>query len=437
MPWGPKDAPSHTKDAYTPRKCQVWADAANAELKKRLAEGLSQAEAEAHAIRVANAVVARIKEDFAMDPSAVTPAIGWALITGDASKLSEQERSTFEEALREQARRRAPAGVIDLGETLTEDAFDDAKQVDAATGVLRNVAVLRTTSLNNGGQRSYLTAALAGSVPLFEGCRVYADHPSRPIPGSTVEQPRSVRDLIGRLANVRLAEGVVRGDVQVLSSHRAWVLPLAKEAPDLCGLSWRGLGKVSRDSRGAEMIEQITRVRSADLVTEPAAVRNLFESTDGANDGAATGSPQRSTDAGGAQTREGVTEVTPQEAQALQEKVKSLETDLAKAREANTGLVARQEALETIERLRSRATQVRSMAAAAGITEEYLTEVFVQQAAALPAKDDADWAAKVKPLIEERRDIVLRATGKPVSGARQDGVPEVKDEQIAEAFKGH
>lgn len=51
MPWSPSDAKSHTKKAHNPRLARMWADIANAVLKKTGDD--------AQAIKQANAVVAR------------------------------------------------------------------------------------------------------------------------------------------------------------------------------------------------------------------------------------------------------------------------------------------------------------------------------------------------------------------------------------------
>jgi len=53
MPWRPSDAPRHTRKADTEALCAVWAEVANRTLAETGDEG--------RAIRVANAVVARLR----------------------------------------------------------------------------------------------------------------------------------------------------------------------------------------------------------------------------------------------------------------------------------------------------------------------------------------------------------------------------------------
>lgn len=57
MPWTPEDARGHTKAADTPKKQRHWAAAANSRLKACKAEGGSEKDCAASAIKVANAAV--------------------------------------------------------------------------------------------------------------------------------------------------------------------------------------------------------------------------------------------------------------------------------------------------------------------------------------------------------------------------------------------
>lgn len=57
MPWIPDDAPRHTAKADTPARRKLWAKVANRTL--AIAHEQGWTEPEAHAIRVADAAVAR------------------------------------------------------------------------------------------------------------------------------------------------------------------------------------------------------------------------------------------------------------------------------------------------------------------------------------------------------------------------------------------
>ena len=61
MPWTAKDAESKTKKADTAKKREVWAKVANETLKRE--QGKGNKDAEATAVKEANAAVDRMKED--------------------------------------------------------------------------------------------------------------------------------------------------------------------------------------------------------------------------------------------------------------------------------------------------------------------------------------------------------------------------------------
>lgn len=91
--------------------------------------------------------------------------------------------------------------------------------------------------------------------------------------------PRAYRDRIGRIENVRVATDGLFGDLRFNPEH-----PLAKQlvwdaehAPENLGLSHNAQGRGRRDGE-AFLIEEITAVRSVDLVADPATTRGLFES---------------------------------------------------------------------------------------------------------------------------------------------------------------
>ncbi len=168
------------------------------------------------------------------------------------------------------------AGVKGLRFTVDlKESFDGGKPlreatVDRDSNIIRNVCLLAPVSKNN---RIYTPQGIANSVKLFEGAKAFANHPRRSEQGEV----RDVRDLIGKYFNIRVEDGKLKGDLEVLESHKSWVFPLAEQAPELVGLSINAQGKVFR--RGEqEVVESIALVRSVDLVSEPAATLNLFES---------------------------------------------------------------------------------------------------------------------------------------------------------------
>jgi hypothetical protein len=142
----------------------------------------------------------------------------------------------------------------------------------SSPGLLRGVKLL---GLNSANGHRYTPAALERAVSLYEGVKVNVDHPPRGMEGG----PRAYRDRIGRIENVRVAADGLFGDLRFNPEH-----PLAKQlvwdaehAPENLGLSHNAQGRGRRDGE-AFLVEEITAVRSVDLVADPATTRGLFES---------------------------------------------------------------------------------------------------------------------------------------------------------------
>ena len=158
---------------------------------------------------------------------------------------------------------------IELKEEVLSSPLVEAR-LDRERNIIRGISLLSTVSRNG---RRYTEEALKKAIPLFEGAKTFANHPKPAERGEV----RDVRDLIGRCFNIRYEEGKLKGDLEVLESHKDWVFPLAEQASDLVGLSINARGKVRLSDEG-EVVEEIVLVRSVDLVSEPAATINLFES---------------------------------------------------------------------------------------------------------------------------------------------------------------
>jgi hypothetical protein len=152
---------------------------------------------------------------------------------------------------------------------LREDVRARPARVDRAAGVVFGVKVLGLVS-DNG--RKYLPAAVTKAARLYEGLAVYADHPHRP------HDQRSIDDKIGWLANVRSEPDGLYADLHLLTSdaRTAKVLEAAEKRPELFGLSHNAEGK-GKHQGGTFVVEEITSVRSVDLVSEPATNKSLFE----------------------------------------------------------------------------------------------------------------------------------------------------------------
>lgn len=145
--------------------------------------------------------------------------------------------------------------------------------VDRDAGVIRDVKVLGFTSQNN---RRYTPTCLEKAVKLYEGARVNVDHG----PKGLNAPERGVNDRGGVIRGVRFdPQTGLRGDYHYLKSNpiSERVCEDAERGLGAFGFSHNALGKTSIQN-GETIVEQITKVRSVDLVSDPATNASLFES---------------------------------------------------------------------------------------------------------------------------------------------------------------
>jgi hypothetical protein len=156
--------------------------------------------------------------------------------------------------------------------TLFERVLPTEGRVDRAAGVIRHVKILGRESSNG---RTYSQKAMQDAARLYEGVRVLVNHPKRHEPN--VERP--IADHFGTLQDVKVQGDGVYGDLHYIRSHplAEQVCEMAERQPEKIGLSHNAEGESIREY-GREVVESVTRVRSVDLVLNPATNRGLFES---------------------------------------------------------------------------------------------------------------------------------------------------------------
>jgi hypothetical protein len=155
---------------------------------------------------------------------------------------------------------------------LTEIFFSESHTVDRDAGVIRGVRVLGRESRNG---REYSDQALHDAARLYEGIGVNLNHPDR----RETNVERSVEAGFGWLAGAAVKPDGVYADLHYLRSHpqAAVIVEAAERNPQRFGLSHNAEGKVSR--RGEKtIVESVEKVRSVDVVQNPATNRGLFES---------------------------------------------------------------------------------------------------------------------------------------------------------------
>lgn len=158
------------------------------------------------------------------------------------------------------------------------------RRVDREKGVIYGVKILGPRSRNGG---EYTERAMQEAVPLYEGAKVNLDHPSRNEPG----KDRAIQDRFGKFAKVRYESKNpggpgLYGDLHFNTKHRMaeYVCEAAERMPDTLGCSHNARVRDRQLPDGRTVYEAITRVRSVDLVADPATTKSLFESENQMND---------------------------------------------------------------------------------------------------------------------------------------------------------
>lgn len=148
----------------------------------------------------------------------------------------------------------------------------NAPRIDAEAGVLYGVKLLGVDSRNG---RRYTAEAINKAVNLYDGRKIYLDHPSRDKAG--VE--RSFRDWVGEARNPQARPDGIYGDVHLRTKTEYFegIIEAAEKFPKAVGFSHVADGE-SRVEGDTEIIESITEVFSVDLVTDPATTAGIFES---------------------------------------------------------------------------------------------------------------------------------------------------------------
>lgn len=150
-------------------------------------------------------------------------------------------------------------------------------QLDRASGVLRDTVIITSLSQNGRGKggRRYSDGALKQIAAMAEGLPAYLNH----VPASDAFKPRDVRDLIGVHRNVRYHphEGKITSDLHVMEHQIPLVFGIATQLGDRVGNSLVSRGRVEMEG-DTEVVKEILAVRSADLVSDPATTKGLFES---------------------------------------------------------------------------------------------------------------------------------------------------------------
>lgn len=146
--------------------------------------------------------------------------------------------------------------------------------------IIEGTVLITAVSQNGAGKggRRYSDEALRKIAAMSEGLPAYLNH----VPSEQAFKPRDIKDLIGVHRNVRLHlhEGKITSDLHVMAHQAPLVFGIAEKLGDHVGNSLvsRGLVQMEGDT---EVVKDVVAVRSADLVSDPATTKGLFESRQG------------------------------------------------------------------------------------------------------------------------------------------------------------
>ena len=155
-------------------------------------------------------------------------------------------------------------------------SFLHTAKLNRDANIIADTTLITATSSNGvNHKRKYSEKALRQIAGMAEGLPAFLNH-------TTPDQafkPRPVQDLIGRHMNVRYdpSSGKVPSDLHLVEHHAPMVFSLAERLGDQVGNSLvsKGLIKMEGDT---EVVDDIVALRSADLVSDPASTKGLFES---------------------------------------------------------------------------------------------------------------------------------------------------------------
>jgi hypothetical protein len=148
-------------------------------------------------------------------------------------------------------------------------------KINRALNIIEGTTLIGPLSTNGANhKRRYSEAALKKIASMAEGLPGYLNH----VKPEDAFKPRDVRDLAVRHQNVRYdpTTQTVKSDMHVLEPHAPLVFSLAERFGDRIGSSLISKGAVTMEG-DTEVVQDILAVRSADLVSDPASTKGLFE----------------------------------------------------------------------------------------------------------------------------------------------------------------
>lgn len=269
---------------------------------------------------------------------------------------------------------------------------------DGRPPVIQNVVLLGAESAN---KRRYTEDCMGNAVSLYEGVQAFVNHPS---PDEERMGSRDVMKLAGKYVNVKFSDMKIKADFHGLPNDPASqkYVNVAEHMPDIAGLSQNAQGKVHVED-GIEIVEEITKVFSVDLVTNPATTKGMFEHTK--KKGKTKMEYNEITILGLKDQRPDIVEALNLEGQ------KERDDEVQKLTDERDKAVKEADELKVKEILREKQTLINKLLDESELPDEAKTDVFRKSLLSLkPAKEGETIEAQVKEMIEDRLTAV-KVTG--------------------------
>lgn len=301
--------------------------------------------------------------------------------------------------------------------------------------------VIIAPGFNANKDRYYSPEVLQRDAALFEGAKMYADHPTASEDKARPE--RSIKDWVATLKNVHVdGKGQLIGEAVILEGWLKEKLATLRDKKMLSemGISINAIGTATKgeiEGTKTNVIERIVRVRSVDFVTEPGAggVVTMYEA----------GSPENDVDIVSLdilrERRPDLVKAIETEAKAvimkevkdqveLQEKVKELEANIGTLTKERDELKAKITEAEKAKKIAETKSAIDDAIGKSGLPEparKRLAEKFAK----------AETADGIAEAIKAEADYIAALTEagrvKGMGGQKPD--PETDKKALKESFK--
>jgi len=269
--------------------------------------------------------------------------------------------------------------------------------IDNKNAIIKDIVLLSSHSANN---RTYTDECQDGAVPLFEEMKCFIGH--------NVKVEHKFDDLVGRYENVvfNKQDGKTRGDLQCIpgTSLTNKLLSIAKSMPEIIGNSIHASAKYYRKN-GQDIITEIVKAYSGDLVLDPATTKGLFEEID---------------------RKETEMELKDLTLELIRENkpnlLSGLDKEIADLKEAKANLEKELDTYKVKEQVQLKKERIQKAITESKLKKELITETFMK------TLENAE-ECEVKAIIEDR--MKLTEIGEGVKGNHE----KLEDEEITESLE--